>query len=132
MQRYFLRRALLSIPTIFGITVLIFLAMRVLPGDPIAAMSTEGQGIYVLTQDQLDAARHSLGLDQPLYVQYIQWMGDVASGNLGQSFWTSEHISDLILRRAPITAEIAILAMGIAWLIGVPVGFFTATHPNSL
>ena len=75
MQRYFLRRLLLAAPTIIGITVLIFLAMRVLPGDPLAVMSSEGQGTYVLTQDQLDAARHSLGLDQPLYVQYLQWMG---------------------------------------------------------
>ena len=131
MQRYFLRRVLLSIPTIFGITVLIFLAMRVLPGDPLAAISSEGQGMYVLTPDQLEAARHSLGLDKPLYVQYLEWMGDVAAGNLGQSFWTSENISELILRRAPITAEIAVLAMAIAWLIGVPVGLFSATHRNS-
>jgi peptide/nickel transport system permease protein len=122
---------LLAIPTVFGITVLIFLAMRVLPGDPLAAMSSEGQGTYVLTQDQLDAARASLGLDQPLYVQYLRWMGDVASGNLGESFWTREHISDLILRRGPITAEIAILAVAISWIVGLPVGLLSATHRNS-
>jgi peptide/nickel transport system permease protein len=131
MQRYFLRRLLLAIPTVFGITVLIFLAMRVLPGDPIAIMSTEGGGTYVLTADQLEAARHSLGLDQPLYLQYFQWIGDVASGNLGQSFWTREPIRDLILRRGPITAEIAILALAIAWLVGVPLGLVSATHRNS-
>jgi peptide/nickel transport system permease protein len=132
MQAYFVRRLLLAVPTVFGITVLIFLAMRVLPGDPLAAMSSEGQSTYVLTQDQLDAARHSLGLDQPLYVQYLQWMRDVASGNLGQSFWTSDPISDLLIRRGPITAEIAILALLIAWLVGVPLGLISATHRNSV
>ena len=131
MRRYLLRRLILTVPTVFGITVLIFLAMRVLPGDPIAVMASESGGNYVLTQDQLDAARASLGLDQPLYVQYARWMADVASGNLGQSFWTREPIRDLILRRGPITAEIAVLALVVSWLVGVPLGIASATHRNS-
>jgi peptide/nickel transport system permease protein len=94
-------------------------------------MSSESSGNYVLTADQLEAARHSLGLDKPLYVQYLSWMHDVASGNLGQSFWTQEHISDLILRRGPITAEIAILAVLFSWIVGLPLGIASATHRNS-
>ena len=131
MQRYVLRRLLLAIPTVFGITVLIFLAMRVLPGDPIAVISSESSGNFVLTPEQLAAARASLGLDQPLYLQYARWMADVASGNLGESFWTREHIRDLILRRGPITAEIAILALVFSWLVGVPLGIISATQRNS-
>jgi peptide/nickel transport system permease protein len=131
MRRYFLHRAAVAIPTVFGITVLIFLAMRVLPGDPIAVISSESSGNHVLTAEQLEAARHSLGLDQPLYVQYGQWLADVASGNLGQSFWTREPIRDLIVRRGPITAEIALLALVVSWIIGVPVGIASATHRNS-
>src|SRR5581483_4435258 len=106
-----LRRLLSAIPTLVGITVLIFLAMRVLPGDPIAVISSETSGNYVLSPEQVAATRASLGLDKPYPVQYLQWMADVASGNLGESFWTREHISDLILRRGPITAEIAIIAL---------------------
>jgi peptide/nickel transport system permease protein len=131
VQQYLVRRLLLAVPTVFGITVLIFLAMRVLPGDPIAVISSESSGNYVMTQEQLDAARASLGLDQPLYVQYTRWLADVAQGNLGESFWTREHIRDLILRRGPITAEIAILAMILSWVVGVPLGIVSATHRNS-
>jgi peptide/nickel transport system permease protein len=131
VHRYVLRRLVLAVPTVFGITVLIFLAMRILPGDPIALIASETSGNYVLSQDQLDAARASLGLDQPLYGQYARWMADVASGNLGQSFWTREPIRDLILRRGPITAEIAILALLVSWLVGVPLGILSATHRNS-
>jgi peptide/nickel transport system permease protein len=131
VHRYILRRLAIAIPTVFGITVLIFLAMRVLPGDPIAVISSESSGNYVLTQDQLDAARASLGLDQPLYVQYARWMADVATGNLGESFWTREHIRDLIVRRGPITAEIAVIALVVSWIVGVPLGILSATRRNS-
>jgi len=131
VQQYVLRRVLLAIPTVFGITVLIFLAMRVLPGDPIAVISSESSGNFVMTPDQLEAARHSLGLDKPLYVQYLSWMGDVARGNLGSSFWTQEHIADMILRRGPITAEIAVIALVFSWIVGLPLGIVSATHRNS-
>lgn len=131
MQQYALRRLLLAIPTVIGITVLIFLAMRVLPGDPIAVISSESSGNFVMTPEQLEAARHSLGLDKPLYVQYLSWMADVSHGNLGQSFWTQEYISDLILRRGPITAEIAIIAVVFSWIVGVPLGIISATRRNS-
>src|SRR5262245_24230757 len=105
--------------------------MRVLPGDPIAVISSESSGNFVLSPEQLEAARHSLGLDRPLYAQYLGWMADVARGNLGESFWTREHISDLILRRGPITAEIAVLALVVSWVAGVPLGIASATHRNS-
>ena len=71
MQRYLQRRLLAAIPTLIGITVLIFIAMRVLPGDPLAVVSSEGQGSRVLTEEQLVQARASLGLDRPYYVQYF-------------------------------------------------------------
>lgn len=131
MHRYLARRLLTAIPTVFGITVLIFIAMRVLPGDPIATIANEGQGRYTMSKEEQAAARASLGLDKPLYAQYFSWLGDVASGNLGYSFWTKEPIRDLILRRGPITAEIAILAVVLSWLIGVPAGIFSAVRRNS-
>ncbi|HUX88381.1 MAG TPA: ABC transporter permease, partial [Chloroflexota bacterium] len=110
MYEYALRRLLIAIPTLFGVTVLIFVVMRVLPGDPIALIQTENAGQHVLSKDEAAAARHSLGLDRPYYVQYLSWMGDVFSGKLGESFWRGEPIRDLIVRRGPITAEIAFLA----------------------
>ena len=132
MQRYILGRLVLAVPTLFGITVLIFIAMRVLPGDPVAMISTEGQGTYTLTQEELAKARASLGLDRPLYAQYLSWMGDIARGDLGRSFWRGEPIRDLIARRAPITAQIALMAVIISWIIGIPVGMFSAMWRRSL
>ncbi len=92
------RRVLASIPALFGVTVIIFLAMRVLPGDPLAMITGEGAS-YILKEEDLRAARASLGLDRPLHEQYLSWMADVARGELGKSFWRKEPIRDLILRR---------------------------------
>lgn len=132
MYRYLLRRVLIAIPTLIGVTILIFLAMRVLPGDPLAVVTSEAAGKQVLTDEELAMLRSSLGLDQPYYVQYLGWMGQVLKGEFGTSFWTKEPIIDLILRRGPITAEIALLAVLFSWLIGVPLGMLSAMRRNSM
>src|SRR5262245_64627359 len=72
MPKYLARRLLIAIPTLVGVTLVIFIAMRVLPGDPLAMISGEGAGSYVLSKEQLAAARASLGLDRPYYVQYLR------------------------------------------------------------
>ena len=74
MRKYLAQRLLIAIPTLFGVTLLIFIAMRVLPGDPLSAISGEGGGTYVLSPEQLKAARASLGLDRPYAVQYLDWL----------------------------------------------------------
>lgn len=132
MLNYLLRRILLALVTITGVTVVIFLAMRVLPGDPLAMIYGEGQGIYVLSDEEVAAARASLGLDRPLHMQYLDWMADVARGDLGYSFWVETPIRDTILRRGPITAEIALIAIVLAWLVGVPVGVIGAMWRESI
>lgn len=131
MLKYLIRRLLLAIVTIFGVTVVIFVAMRVLPGDPLAMIYGEGQGIYVLSDAEVAAVKASLGLDKPLYQQYLSWMADVFSGEMGYSFWSDVPIRDTILRRGPITAEIAFIAIILAWLIGVPAGVMSALWRES-
>jgi peptide/nickel transport system permease protein len=131
VQRYILRRFLTAIPTLFGITVLIFVAMRVLPGDPVAQIANEGQGQYTLSPEELQAARASLGLDKSLPRQYVSWIGAVVRGDFGHSFWNKEPIRAVIVRRGMISLEIAVLAVALSWLIGVPVGILSATHRNS-
>lgn len=132
MYRYISQRLTIMIPTVVGITILIFLTMRVLPGDPLAVITSESAGNYVLSEEELAAARATLGLDQPYYIQYLSWMGDVVRGDLGSSFWTKEPISELILRRGPISAQIALMAVIFSWIIGVPLGMFSAMWRNSL
>jgi len=131
MAGYVLRRMLIAIPTLIGVSILIFIAMRVIPGDPLAMISAQGQTAYVLSSEEKAAARQSLGLDKPFHQQYFTWMGDVARGDLGYSFWTKEPIRKQILRRAPITAEIAFLAIALSWVFGVPVGLFSALRRNT-
>jgi peptide/nickel transport system permease protein len=127
MQRYILGRLLSAIPTLLGITILIFLAVRILPGDPVQAMlAGDGMGGVVLSEDEIKAARKSLGLDRPLTEQYWAWIADILRGEMGKSFWRDEPVRDLILRRAPISIEIAIFAILISWLIGLPVGILSA------
>lgn len=132
MSKYIINRILIAIPTIIGITILIFLAMRILPGDPLAIVQSESAGVYVLSEDELNELRASLGLDKPYYIQYLDWMREVITGDFGTSFWTNEPISALIARRGPISAQIALMAVVFSWLIGVPVGMISAMWRNSV
>ncbi len=131
MRTYFYQRLLLAVPTLFGVTVLIFVAMRVLPGDPLQAIYGESSGLHILTAAELAGARKSLGLDKPLYLQYLSWIADVLRGDFGRSFWQDKAIGDTIMRRGPITMEIAIIAVVLSWVIGLPVGLIAAAWRNS-
>lgn len=126
MSSYVLRRLLIAVPTLFGVTIVIFIAMRVLPGNPIEAMANPETGAIVLTNAQKAAITRNLGLDEPLYAQYGKWIRDIFTGSLGESFFSNRPIRDLIMRRAPITAEIAVMALILSWIIGVPAGVFSA------
>ena len=131
LQKYVARRLLLTIPTLFGVTVFIFLVMRVLPGDPLKTMGAD-QRIIILSDEQVAAARKALGLDRPLYAQYLDWMVDVFRGDLGFSFFrTNEPIREVIQRRAPVSAQIAFLGVVFSWAIGLPVGIVAAMRRNS-
>ena len=131
MQQYILRRILLAIPTLIGVSILIFLVMRVLPGDPLQAMVDEEGGPTSYTEEQKQLILSSLGLDRPLYEQYLSWMVDIARGDLGFSFWRDTPIRETIQRRGPITAEIGIFAVAISWVVGLPVGIIGAIWRNS-
>ena len=131
MQQYILRRILLAIPTLIGVSILIFLVMRVLPGDPLQAMVDEESGPTSYTEEQKEVILTSLGLNRPLYQQYLSWMLDIARGDLGFSFWRDTPIRETIQRRGPITAEIGIFAVIISWVVGLPVGMIGAIWRNS-
>ncbi len=130
MNTYLLRRVLVSIPTIIGITVLIFLVMRVLPGDPVSVVFGQ-ESFNTLSPADKERFRSDLGLDQPLHIQYLEWMAAVARGDFGRSFWRNDTVRDLLARRGPITVQIALMAIGISWLIGIPIGIMSATRHGS-
>lgn len=130
MNQYIVRRVLVSIPTLIGISLLIFLVMRVLPGDPVSVVFGQESFAAMSPADQL-RFRSELGLGKPLYLQYLDWVGAVLHGDLGRSFWQNETIRDIMLRRGPVTAQIAIMATLVSWLIGVPVGVLCAVRRDS-
>jgi peptide/nickel transport system permease protein len=130
MNFYLLRRLLVSVPTIIGITILIFLVMRVLPGDPVSVVFGQESFTAMSAADQA-RFRADLGLDQPLHVQYLEWMAAVARGDLGRSFWRNDTVADLLIRRGPITIQIAVMAITFSWLIGIPIGLLSATRRGS-
>ena len=133
MKGYVARRFLLMIPTLFGLTVLIFGAMRVLPGGGLGAFVVDDMVSQQLTDVQIQAIKRELGLDRPLHIQYYTWMRDVFDGSFGYSqSRAGEPIRDLILSRGIISAEIGILAVLLYWVIGLPVGMLSAIKPNSI
>jgi peptide/nickel transport system permease protein len=131
MGRYILRRLLYGALTVLGVSVVVFVIMRILPGDPLVAIFG-ADGYTRLTEEQRASYMAELGLSDPLIVQYVRWLGDIARGEFGRSFFRSESVAETILRRGPLTAQIAILSVILSWVVGIPVAIISALRPNSL
>jgi peptide/nickel transport system permease protein len=127
VKRYLLRRVALAIPTLFLVSVIVFAMMRLMPGDVVTRM-VEGHG-YAPT---LDALRRDLGLDRPVHVQYLDWIGGIVlRGDFGRSYWTRQPILEEFLRRFPVTLELAGLTILVSVVIGVVVGIVSATRQDT-
>ncbi len=131
MRKYLLRRALFGALTLFGVSVIVFVVMRILPGDPLVAMFGM-EGFAKLAPGDRARIMADLGLSDPLPVQYVRWLHDIATGSLGKSFFRGDKVSELILHRGPLSAEIGVLAVLVSWLVGLPVGIISAFRPNRL
>jgi peptide/nickel transport system permease protein len=131
VRKYLARRAVYAAITLFGVSISIFVILRILPGDPLVAiLGVEGHA----RMSQADRVRimADLGLSDPLPVQYVRWLGDIVTGRLGRSFFRGDTVAELILHRGPISAEIGVLALLVSWLVGLPVGILSAFKPNSV
>jgi peptide/nickel transport system permease protein len=118
-MRYLARRALWTVVALLGVSVLIFLLVRLLPGNIVDIIAgTEGQ----LGREQRAAILREFGLDKPLVIQYLLWLGNMLQGNFGWSFRTSQPVAALIVSRLPITIELALLAVLSVALVGIPLG----------
>ncbi len=130
MYKYLLRRVLHAIPALLGVTFIIFAALRVMPGDPVSVMfGTQATKIRPEDRAKIEA---DLGLSYPLVVQYGKWLKDIGTGKLGKSFWRGDTVVDLIIQRGPLTVEIAIMAIILSWVVGIPVGILSALRQNTL
>ncbi|MCH9672453.1 MAG: ABC transporter permease [Gammaproteobacteria bacterium] len=131
MYTYILRRIAFGLITIVGVSILVFLIMRVMPGDPLVAIFGP-DGMTKLTAEQRAHYMKDLGLSDPLYVQYFRWIGDIATGEFGRSFFRAESVGEMVARRGPLTAQIALLSVLFSWIIGLPVAIISALRPNSI
>lgn len=131
MRQYVLRRLLFGLTTLLGVSVIVFVVLRILPGDPLVAIFGM-EGFQKLSAVDRARMMQELGLADSLPVQYVRWLRDIASGRLGKSFFRGDEVAALILHRGPLSAEIGLLSVLISWLAGLPVGILSALRPNSL
>lgn len=127
MYRYIIRRLLQMIPTLLLVTMATF-SLLLLPGDPVTALLSGGES---LDQETLRLARHDLGLDQPIPVQYVMWLGRALHGDLGKSTSTRQPVTTEIMARVPATLQLGITAWLFSVVVALPAGIISAVRRNS-
>lgn len=127
MVEFWIRRLLYVLPTLLGVTFVIFVSVRLIPGDP--AQVIAGQQA---STELIERIREELGLNRPLLVQYVTYLGDLVQGDLGTSLRTRLPVVDEVMRRLPYTLQLAGLSLLLASLVGILAGVISATRPNSL
>jgi peptide/nickel transport system permease protein len=126
MHVYLARRLLLVIPTLIGVSIVVFLLVRLLPGDAVTMLLQE----YNYGKDA-DELRARLGLDRPIYVQYLDWAGRVVRGDLGTSLRNKTPVAEELLGRMPVTAELGLMAMVVGLAVAIPIGVIAAVRQDS-
>ncbi|MBP1140315.1 peptide/nickel transport system permease protein [Pseudomonas sp. PvP009] len=126
MLMFILRRLLSSIPTLILVSLFVFTLQKLLPGDPVLAMAGEERDPAVM-----EYLRDKYRLDDPIPLQYLNWVGNVLTGDLGSSLRTEQPVTTLLASKLPVTLELAVLALLIALLIGIPTGIISAVRKGT-
>lgn len=128
MRRYLASRALASLVTVLGISILVYVFLLTIPGTVVdQIIGVEGGG----SPEAVAALRREFGLDQPAPVRFAKWLGGAVTGDLGRSWRTGEPVLQTVLERFPLTTQIALIAVVVAASLGLPLGLLGATHRNS-
>lgn len=129
MRRYIVIRLLLMVPTLLGVAILVFLLMRVIPGD-IVELKYAGVGAYV-SKETLETERALLGLDKPLWQQFLVWMWGIVRLDFGTSMWTGRPITQEIAIRLQLSLQLAVMATVVAVLLAIPLGTLAALRQDT-
>ncbi len=131
MQGYVIRRVLALIPTLFFASFIVFITVRLIPGNIIDLMLSQNDvSAAKQTRAQLEAV---LGLDQPIYTQYFRWIGALLfHGDLGKSLWSNTPVMEQILQRLPVTFELGAMALIVALIVGIPIGVYAALKQDTI
>jgi dipeptide transport system permease protein len=127
MLMMILKRMMMAVPSLIGVVIVTFLLTRALPGDPAAYFAGPAA-----TTEAIQQIRVKLGLDKPLYIQFVRYVDDLAHGDLGNSLTTGQPVGQEIKTRLPASAELTLLGLIVSVLIAVPLGILAATRPNSI
>ena len=127
MLMMILKRMMMAVPSLIGVVIVTFLLTRALPGDPAAYFAGPAA-----TTEAIEQIRVKLGLDKPLYIQFVRYVDDLAHGDLGNSLTTGQPVGQEIKTRLPASAELTLLGLIVSVVIAVPLGILAATRPNSL
>ena len=130
MRTYLTKRLLLIVPTLFGVAAVVFVIMRVIPGD-VTLLILGGDQTGRIDPQQLAAMRHQLGLDQPIAVQFGEWLWGVLRLDFGKSLWTGQPVIEEVLIRLPLSLEVAILATIVSVLLAIPLGMLAAVRQDT-
>ncbi len=130
MTRYLVTRALLMIPTLLGVAVLVFVLLRVLPGDVVEMRFASGQNQFV-DQKMLDAERAKLGLDKPIWQQFLVYLAGLVRLDFGRSMWTGSPISEEIKLRFALSLQLALMATLVATVLAIPLGIVAALRQDT-
>ena len=129
MQQYVLKRLALFLPTIVLVTVIVFVVMRLIPGDVCLAILSDGEASF--TQEELADCRVELDLDKPMVIQYFDWIGGAVQGDFGDSLWFKAPVMEELADRIPVTVELTVLSMLIAVVFAVPLGILSSLKPET-
>lgn len=128
MGRYVVRRLLQAALLIFVVATIVALFIHLIPGDPAYVILGEARA----DEERAEALREELGLNRPIYVQYAEWLGNAARGDLGQSLISGEPVRESLMKRIPRTFELGLLAVAISVVVGIPLGVIAARYRNTL
>lgn len=127
MYRYVIKRLLLMIPVIIGVSLLVFCIMDMAPGDAVDLMAPEGA-----TAEDLEVIRHELGLDRPVLIRYIEYMGGMLHGDMGTSYVSKTDVFDTYMEKLPATIKLSFASIFVSILIAVPLGIYAATKQGTI
>ena len=130
MKKYILRRVLLFVPTLLGVALVIFILLRILPGDVAVQILAGPNGEAEYTLEDVENLRERLGLNDPLHIQFVNWIWDFARGDLGHSYATNRPVWGELKRQFPITLQLAILTAIVVTAIAIPIGIIAAIRQD--
>src|ERR1700752_1760338 len=133
MRNYILKRLLLLIPTLFGITLITFFVVQLAPGNPVSRKLQIGESVKAgaITQDIVEQTKKLYGLDKPIYVRYWIWVKQIATLNFGRSYKDHRPVIDKIAERLPITLSLNIISIFLVYVISIPIGVYSAVRQGS-